>query len=339
MVQGGSAVTLSDVAREAGVSVATASRALNGSTRVVRPDLAERVSAAARRLDYAPNAQAQAMARGATTVVGLIVHDIADPYFSAIASGVSRAADDAGLLVMLSATLGRPEQEVRYLRALRAQRGRATIIVGSRRTERDPSLTTEIRAFEAAGGRVVAISQARLPVDTLVIENRAGASALARELTTLGYTRFGVLAGPADLVTARDRHAGFEQGVVDAGGQPPVSVHGDFTRDGGYRAMSELLDSAAELDCVFAVNDVMAMGAIAACRDRGIRLPDDLALAGFDDIATLRDISPSLTTVRLPLIELGEQAMGLIAEAPVGSPRRRRVKGTVVVRESTPPRR
>ncbi len=338
MAQAGAAVTLSDVAREAGVSVATASRALNGSTRTVRPHLAERVAAAAKLLDYAANAQAQAMAKGATTVLGLIVHDIADPYFSAIASGVSRAADDAGLLVMLSATLGRPEQEVRYLRALRAQRGRAAIIVGSRRTERDRALDAEITAFEQAGGRVVAISQARLPVDTLVIENRAGATALARELTALGYSRFGVLAGPADLITARDRHRGFEQGVNDAGCQPPVAVHGDFTRDGGYRAMTELLDSENELDCVFAVNDVMAMGAIAACRERGIRLPDDLALAGFDDIATLRDISPSLTTVRLPLTELGEQAMSLVAEAPAGSPRRRRVKGSVVVRESTPPR-
>lgn len=102
--------------------------------------------------------------------------------------------------------------------------------------------------------------------------------------------------------------------------------------------MTELLDNAGELDCVFAVNDVMAMGAIAACRDRGIRLPDGLALAGFDDIATLRDISPSLTTVRLPLTELGEQAITLVAEAPAGSPRRRRAKGTVALRESTPPR-
>jgi LacI family transcriptional regulator len=183
------------------------------------------------------------------------------------------------------------------------------------------------------------VTQGRLPVDTLVIENRAGAATLAGELAGLGYARFGILAGPQNLVTARDRQRGFEQGLLRAELTPPVVVNGEFTRDGGYAAMSALLDGSHGLDCVFSVNDVMAMGAIAACRDRGLSLPSDLALAGFDDIATLRDVSPSLTTVRLPLTELGHQAMGLVME-PVGtSPRRRRVRGTVVVRESTPPRR
>lgn len=334
-------VTLSDVAREAGVSVATASRALNGSSRTVRAELSARVIAVAQRLDYAPNAQAQAMAKGATTMVGLIVHDISDPYFSAIAAGISRAAEDGGLLVMLCNTLGRPGQELRYLKAVRAQRGLAAVLVGSRRTQRDGSkeLEAEIEAYEHAGGRVVAVSQARLPVDTVVIENRAGAAALARELTGLGYSRFGVLAGPLDLATARDRHRGFQQAVVAAGCPEPEAVHGDFTRDGGYAAMSELLKRGTDLECVFAVNDVMAMGAIAACRDHGLRLPTDLSLAGFDDIATLRDISPSLTTVRLPLTELGIRAMQLVIEAPAAKPRRVRVRGTVVVRDSTPSKR
>lgn len=340
-MQARGAVTLSDVAAEAGVSVATASRALNGSARTVRPDLGARVAAAARALDYSPNAQAQAMAKGATTVVGLIVQDIADPYFSAIAAGVTRTADEAGLLVMLSNTLGRPEQELRYLRALRAQRGRAAILVGSRRTgsEQAKALRTEIAAFEQSGGRIVAVSQARLPVDTVVIENRRGAAELARALTGLGYTRFGILAGPTDLVTAQDRHRGFHQGVVAAGAQAPEVVHGDFTRDGGYAALAELLDRTPDVECVFAVNDVMAVGAIASCRDRGLRLPTDLALAGFDDIATLRDISPSLTTVALPLVDLGVTAMSMVSQPAAAGLRRRRVGGTVVIRESTPLRR
>lgn len=335
------AVTLSDVARAAGVSVATASRALNGSARTVRPALSDRVHAAARRLDYAPNGPAQAVARGSTSVVGLVVHDIADPYFSAIAAGVSRAADDAGLLVMLSSTTGRPDQEVHYLRALRAQRGRAAILAGSRRTDRsrDAALAAEIASYQQAGGRVVAISQAHLLVDTLVIDNRGGAADLARALLGRGYTSFGILAGPADLATARDRHDGFARSVVDAGHAPPVAVHGDFTRDGGYAAMTELLGRRADLECVFAVNDVMAMGAIAACRDRSVALPGDLALAGFDDIATLRDVSPSLTTVRLPLVDLGVEALRLITEPPAAEPRRHHRHGEVVLRASTPPRR
>jgi LacI family transcriptional regulator len=280
------------------------------------------------------------MARGATTVVGLLVHDISDPYFSAIAAGVSRAAEDLGLLVLLGSTRGRPEEELRYLNTIRAQRGRAAILTGSRRD--DPvhlqRLAAEVEAFGRAGGRVVAVTQARLPVDTVVIENRASATALARELVGLGYRRFGVLAGPRALLTARDRHRGFHDGVVAAGGNRPVAVHGDFTRDGGYAAMGELLDTAPDVECVFAVNDVMAVGAIAATRARGLRLPEDVALAGFDDIATLRDVTPALTTVRLPLEEIGAQAMAMVAEEAAASPRRRRVKGEVVLRDSTPRR-
>lgn len=331
-------VTLSDVAREAGVSVATASRALNGSTRTVGPALVARVTTAARLLQYAPNAQAQAMATGATNVVGLLVHDIADPYFSAIASGVSRAADEAGLLVMLSTTMGRPNDEVRYLRALRAQRGRAVILAGSRRVDGDyGTLATEIKAFERAGGKVVAISQARLPVDTIVVENGSGAATLATELVRLGYTRFGMLAGPQEVLTARERSRGFARGLAESGCPAPTVAHGDFTRDGGYAAMSRLLDQA-QLECVFAVNDVMALGAMTACRDRGLAVPDDLAIAGYDDISPLRDVWPPLTSVRLPLVEMGARAMDMVSRASGKTPRRSRVRGRVVLRASTPPR-
>jgi LacI family transcriptional regulator len=333
-------VRLSDVAARAGVSVATASRALNGSTRTVRPDLRERVVAAAQQLDYAPNAAAQAMATGTTSVVGLIVHDIADPYFSAIAAGVTTAAEGAGLLVMLANTAGRADQELRYLRALRAQRGRAAILVGSRPAGRAASLAllAELRGFEQAGGRVVAVSQAQLPVDTIVVQNRAGAAALARELVALGYRRFGILAGPPDLATARDRCRGFRQEVVARGLPEPVAIESAFTRDGGHDAMARLLDETTSLDCVFAVNDIMAVGATAAARERGLSLPRDLALAGFDDIATLRDVTPPMTTVRLPLVDLGAQAMQMVLEEPTPEPRRRRVKGSVILRESTPRR-
>jgi LacI family transcriptional regulator len=115
-------------------------------------------------------------------------------------------------------------------------------------------------------------------------------------------------------------------------------VHGEFTRDGGYQAMLEALERSGRLDCVFAVNDVMAVGAMAACRDRGLRLPDDLAMAGFDDIATLRDVHPALTTVRLPLEQVGAAALELVVTPAGRTPRQRRIKGEVVIRASTPKR-
>ncbi|WP_436791162.1 LacI family DNA-binding transcriptional regulator [Yinghuangia sp. YIM S10712] len=336
--------TLADVAAAAGVSLATASRALNGSTRQVGEDLRRRVLDAARKLNYAPNASAQAMVRGRGNVVGLLVHDIADPYFSSIAAGVMRIADEHRLLVTLASTLRRPESELEHLAALRGQRGRAAILVGSRTTDKDATeaLRREAAAFSASGGHVVAISQRALPVDTVVVENRAGARLLAEELTRLGYRRFAVLAGPGDVVTARDRLQGFKEGLAAGKGRIPQGavLHGAFTRDGGYEAMSGLLNRRGPRpECVFAVNDVMAVGAMAACRDQGVDLPGEMAIAGFDDITTLRDVTPGLTTVRLPLERMGEIAMDLVLTARPGtSPRLRRIRGEVVLRASTPAR-
>ncbi|WP_016697420.1 LacI family DNA-binding transcriptional regulator [Actinoalloteichus spitiensis] len=336
--------TLVDVAKAAGVSLATASRVLSGSPRKVREDLRESVVRAAHELNYTANAQAQAMARGRTDVVGLIVHDIADPYFSSIAAGVMRSAEENQLIVTMSSTMRRPEREVQYLSALRGQRARAVVLAGSRVTDRGlvERLSAELEKFQAIGGRVALISQPRLQVDTVVLENRAGARSLATALHERGYRRFAVLAGPRNLVTARDRLAGFREGLTRAGAPlaPAHVIHGDFTRDGGYSAAEELLAARAEIDCVFAVNDVMAVGAMVALRDHGVRLPTEVGVAGFDDIATLRDVTPALTTVRVPLERLGATAVDLVLdEQQADRPRVRRVRGEVVLRDSTPPRR
>ncbi|MFT4261925.1 MAG: LacI family DNA-binding transcriptional regulator [Nocardioides sp.] len=333
-------VTLMDVANEAGVSLATASRAFNGSKRKVGEELRQRVLAAAVKLNYSANAPAQAMAKGRTNVVGLVVHDIADPYFSSIAAGVVRAADEHHLLVSLGTTVHRPERELEYLASLRGQRSRAAILVGSRTADArlTARLSREIVAFQGSGGHVVAVSQAKFPVDTIAIENRKGARALAAELVELGYRRFAVLAGPTELLTAKDRVNGFRDALTKAGLPAPVLLRGAFTRDGGHDAMAHLLDSHHQVDCVFAVNDVMAVGAMAACRTRGVRPGIDIGLAGFDDIGTLRDIHPSLTTVRLPLEQIGELALELVLTADHQPPRRRRVSGEVVIRDSTPRR-
>ena len=333
-----SAVTLSEVAQRAGVSVATASRVLNGSERSVGADLRHRVLAAAAELDYVPNLHAQAVARGSSSLVGLVVHDIADPYFSSIAAGVTAAADERGLIVSLGSTLASAERELDHVALLRAQRARALILAGSRTTNAAQTrrLAREVQAFRSAGGRVACISQPLLGTDTVEPENAAGARALAAALAELGHRRFAVLAGPEPLLTARDRLAGFTAGVTAAGGEVRRVLTGPFTRDGGYRAVEQLLASPLDVTCVFAVNDVMAVGAMAALREHGVSVPHELSVAGFDDIPTLRDVAPSLTTVRLPLDELGSKAaeLALAAELPP-APRIVTVPGEVVLREST----
>src|SRR3954452_14541824 len=331
---------LTEVAGRAGVSLATASRVLNGSDRTVSAHNRERVLAAAADLGYRANLQAQAVARGASNIVGLIVQDLADPYFSTISDGVMRLCERRGLVVVLASTRRDPEREIGYVEVLRSQRARAIIIVGSRTTDRAQiaRLTKELAGYVESGGRVACVSQNRLKTNTVLVQNQAGARDPAGELSKLGHRRFAVLAGPADLLTARERMTGFHDGLTRAGipaGHIQV-VHGPFTRDGGYAAAQQLAAEGLSATCVFACTDVMAVGAMAAFRDHGLRVPEDVSVAGFDDIRTLRDLFPPLTTVRLDLEELGVRAAVLALDSGPDQPARVvRARGQVVLRAST----
>lgn len=334
-------VTLSDVAREAGVSLATASRALNGSAnRTVGAELRQRVQAAATRLRYSPDGIAQAMARGRTTSLGLVVHDVADPYFAAIAAGVTEAADEAGLMVTLASTRHDPEREVEIVRLLERQRARAVILAGARQGDEatEAAVRAALDAFRSVGGTVAVIGQDTFGTDAVVVGNREGAADLVRALHGRGYRRFAVLGGPERHATAADRRAGFVEALAELGCPPPQQVAGDFTRDGGYAAMGRLLADRGDAEVVLAANDVMAVGALAAARDAGVSVPGDLAVAGFDDIETLRDVTPGLTTVRLPLVHIGAVATRLVLQPPSADPSLVPVPGEVVLRQSTPGR-
>jgi LacI family transcriptional regulator len=344
-------VTLQDVADRAGVSLTTASRVVNEGARRVGPGLAQRVNQAVTELGYTANLQARAVATGQSTMIGVVVHDIADPYFSSIAAGLIEVAEAHQLLVCMSSAAATEVAEREYVALMRAQRARAVILIGSRTDDSAAreALRAEIAAFTGSGGRAVAVGQDLLGVDTVLPENAAGAEALARAMVAIGHRRFVVLAGPRGLLTARDRLDGFRAGL--AAWNVPLEaaqvVHGPFTRDGGYEAMSTVLAAAgpeqAPLpDCVFAVTDVMAMGALARLRAGGLAVPADIALAGFDDIGTLRDVYPPLTTVRLPLKRMGEMAAGLVLAEPPGpapgpQPRVVPVPGEVILRDSTLP--
>ncbi|MBN6033492.1 LacI family DNA-binding transcriptional regulator [Amycolatopsis sp. 195334CR] len=337
-------VTLEDVARAAEVSLATASRALNGTTKV-RADLRDRVVAAAEELAYTPNAHAQALAGASHRTVGVICHDVSDPYFAAIARGVMRVAGDNGLLVMLASTFRDPQKEIAYVSMLRAQRASAILLIGSGFEDKtwEKALAAEIDPYRRGGGQVAVVSRHRtLRVDTVQPENREGATALAKALLAQGHRRFAVLSGPRALTTVVDRLGGFREGLAEAGIELDDAdiVEAPFTRDGGYDAMNELISRGLDSGCVFAVTDVMAIGALTALREAGISVPGQVSLAGFDDIPVVRDLDPPLTTVALPLEELGEKAMELAIKGNKGSRSRiLRLAGEVVLRSSTAARR
>jgi LacI family transcriptional regulator len=333
-------VTLEEVARSARVSLATASRVLNGTTNV-RSDLRDRVVSAASELAYTPNAHAQALAGGSQPTVGVICHDVSDPYFAAIARGVMRVAGDNGLLVMLASTFRDPHKEIEYVSMLRAQRASAILLIGSGFEDKrwEQAMAAELDPYRRGGGQVAVVSRHRsLKVDTVQPENREGAAALAKALLGLGHKRFAVLAGPRSMTTVNDRLGGFSDELAANGVELTEDdiVEAAFTRDGGYAAIQEMLTRKTKPTCVFAVTDVMAIGALTALREAGVSVPGEMSLAGFDDVPVVRDLTPPLTTVALPLEELGERAMELaIKGARGGRSRILRLPGEVVLRGST----
>ncbi|GII62624.1 LacI family transcriptional regulator [Sphaerisporangium krabiense] len=330
--------TLEDVAKHAGVSLATASRVLNGSSRHVGADMRRRVESAAARLGYRVDATAQTLARGASNVVGLVIQDLIDPYFSLIADGAIRAADRHGMVTTLGTTYRDPEREIALVATLHAQRARVVLLAGSRVADEAVlrRQRAELDVYRSAGGRVAVIGQDVLGTDTVAPRNREGAYDLAVALAGLGHRRFAVLAGPPVLLTAIDRTRGFSEALADLGLPPPLLVHGDFDRDGGRDAACRLMAMDHGVTCVFAVNDLMATGALAALREYGVQVPRDLSLAGFDGTSYLRDPVPSLATVRLPLARMGAMALDL-ALTDEDAPRRQHVSGEVVLRDSVGP--
>lgn len=340
-------VTLYQVAAKAGVSLATASRVLNGSTRRVGEPLRHRVMQAARELRYAANGPAQAMARGHSNTLGLLVGDIADPYFTQIAAGVAEAADAEGITVTIGTTNREIGREVDLVAGFRSQRARGVVMVGSRFSDGSTDTTVdlgqeladEVSAYQDTGGVVVLISQPAAGLPVVEIDNHRLAEQLAEALVQLGHREFAVLAGPAELLTAADRAEGFLAGLRGHGIElgPEKLVHGGFTRSGGRTAMAALLNRTRSPGCVFAVNDVMALGAMAAMREAGLRPGADIPIAGFDDIPTLADVQPGLTTVNLPLREAGRRAVALLlqAESADAAPTTHPLAGNVILREST----
>jgi LacI family transcriptional regulator len=326
--------TLADVARRAGVSTATASRIINGSSKPVTDELRERVLAAVAELRYVPNAHAQMLARNNRNAVGVLVHDVADPYFAEITRGLQRVATASGRLTIICNTFREPERELEYIDLLHAHQVAAIVVAGSGylSSEAETELDERMRAFEATGGRIAVIGRHHHASDAVLPANEEGGYFAAEHLFELGHTTVGVIAGPAALTTTADRLTGMQRAAAVYGRTLHV-VHADFTRDGGEVGATTLLTDHPKVTAVAALNDSMAVGALAAMRTAG----RFLSVIGFDDMPIARDVTPSLTSIRLPLAELGERAMELALNpaAPDSPPRVEHVDAELIRRDST----
>lgn len=349
-------VTLADVAARARVSPATVSRVLNGNYPVAA-STRERVLRAVDELDYVLNGPASSLAAATSDLVGILVNDIADPFFGIMAGaaqteiggqeGSGRAGGEK--LAVVCNTGGSPERELTYLTLLQRQRAAAVILTGG--AIEDPAhiatMSAKLTRMADAGTRVVLCGRPPLPgsdavLAALAFDNRGGGRRLTEHLISLGHRRIGYVAGPEERTTTRHRLEGHRAAMAAAGvagsdaEQDRLTVHGPYDRQSGYDATLELLRREPGLTAVVAANDTVALGACAALRDQGLRIPDDISVAGFDDLPFSIDAVPALTTVRLPLFEAGARAgrlaMGNEAPPPGGIAT---IAAELMVRDST----
>ncbi|MER5770016.1 LacI family DNA-binding transcriptional regulator [Streptomyces sp. NPDC001985] len=344
-------VTLADVAARARVSPATVSRVLNGNYPVAA-STRERVLRAVDELDYVLNGPASSLAAATSDLVGILVNDIADPFFGIMAGaaqteiGGQEGAGRGGgeKLAVVCNTGGAPERELTYLTLLQRQRAAAVVITGG--ALEDPAhiaaMSAKLGKLAAAGTKVVLCGRPPMPGSpaaqaVITFDNRGGARRLTEHLIGLGHRRIGYVAGPPERTTTRHRLEGHREALRAAGieeDQTPLTAHGPYTRGSGYAATAELLAREPGLTAMVAANDTVALGACAALRDRGMRIPDDVSVAGFDDLPFAVDVVPALTTVRLPLGEAGARAGRWAMEGATGVAR---IAGELVVRGSTGP--
>jgi LacI family transcriptional regulator len=303
--------TIRDVARLAEVSVASASRAMNGLGSVTDATR-QKVLAAARMLRFVPHSGARSLSTQRTDTVGLVLPDLYGEFFSELIRGVDLAARERGLHLLVSNSHGDAEEAVL---AMRSMRGRVDgLLVMSPHVDSaalaeniDDGLPIVLGNTDAAGARFPAFR----------VDNFGGAFAVTRHLVDTGRRRIAHVAGPATNYEARERRRGYEAGL-DAAGQAPIVVEGDFTEDSGARAAHGLVTGSTPPDAIFAANDMMAVGCLLAIREAGLRVPDDIALAGFDDIPLARLIDPPLTTARIRISELGRSALERLARSIEG---------------------
>jgi len=331
------AATLKDVAELAGVDVSTASRVLNGSGFRVREGTRQKVLAAARELGYQPNALARSLRIGKTNLIALLVPDITNPFFAELSKGAEDATSSYGYSLILCNTEDREDTEEEYIRALRERQIDGFLLA----TGHSGGLAA--RRLIDANYPVVLVNRRMRGIRTgyVVADDTPGAKQAVSHLISLGHRRIAHITGYSQADTAVRRKAAYLS-VMAAHGLEEVArgliVQGDFTFKSGQRAMEQLLDLPHPPTAVFAANDMMALGALTAARERGVRIPDDIALVGFNDIVLAKLSSPPLTTVRTPIYEMGALAAQMLVKRVKGedvSPAGIVLKSELVIRESS----
>ncbi|MEZ4500915.1 MAG: LacI family DNA-binding transcriptional regulator [Thermomicrobiales bacterium] len=325
--------TIRDVAHRAGVSAATVSHTING-TRYVDPVTQERVRQAIVETGYRPNALARSLRRRETRTFGLIIPDITNPFFAEMARTIEDAGFAAGYSVVLCNSDRSAEKEAGYVDVLLAKQVDGIILASA---NAQPATVTQI---QRAGVPVLLIPGELVDydVDILMTDDLAAGRLAARHLLDLGHTHIACISGPRTTSASAGRVAGFEQTLADEGLRLVAVARGDFRAERGRDAMAELLDGGLSFTALFAANDLTAIGAMQTLHQRGVRIPEDLSIIGFDNMRLSELVVPSLTTIAHSLSDIGPRSIQMLQMRiahPEAAVERVLLNATLVVREST----
>jgi LacI family transcriptional regulator len=327
--------TIRDVAREAGVSVATVSRVIN-SKGIVSPTTAERVREAVRRLAYVPHGGARSLTTRQTRIVGVVLPDTHGEFFSELIRGIDRVARTDGYHVLVSGSHSDLDETEAVLQALHGRVDGLILMMPG------PGCGRLLGSVPRRCPTVLLNDAGRSHAhDSLRVDNRTGSRLAIDHLVERGHRRIALIGGPEDNLDALERREGYRQALAAHGIEPDrrLELDGAFTERSGFAAGTALARFDPRPTAVFAANDAMAVGCLAALRQAEVEVPAEVAVVGFDDIPIARYVKPALTTVRAPIAEVGSRAMARLLEVvrdhrPAGG-LHEVVTPTLVIREST----
>jgi len=305
-------VTIRDVAKKAGVSVTTVSRVLNNSDHPVNTETRAKIEAAIKELGYYPNAWARHLITGRTSIIGLMVPDITNPYYYGIARGAEAAAHELGYATIMGNTDRVAKKAYRYLELLREKRVEGIIIAGGGSINLPPQLFVD----KSGPTKIVLIGRHGVNFPSIRVDNVKAAREATDYLLRLGHQRIAIITGMQTSTTSIDRLEGYRKALEEAGinPRPEYVVEGDFTAKSGYEGANRLLSLSDPPTAIVTVNDLEGLGAVRGCLDRGLRVPDDVSIVGFDRIEMLDYSYIRLTSVDIPTYEIGRAAVQMVVD-------------------------
>jgi LacI family transcriptional regulator len=329
--------TMKQVAERAGVSTSTVSHVIN-NTRVVSEDVRERVLALIAEMRYIPSAVARSLKNDKTQTIGMMIPNNSNPYFAELIQGIEDASFKLGYNIILCNAYDDAEKQAAYLRVLMEKRIDGLILVASGADESlGHLLATQNTPMVLVDREVEGVE-----ADFIESDHEQGGYIATKYLLDLGHREIACVSGPIDLLPSRDRVVGYMRALKEAGLKFRLDylVRSDFTSEGGFNAFRQLLALEHRPTAIFASNDLMAIGGICAASEAKVRVPEELSVMGYDDIALASFSTPRLTTVAQPKYEIGEQTARMLVERIQGAalpPRREKLQTELVVRQSTAP--